>query len=842
LNPCKLSELSNQIATYPLFQIELVKEEHTMSSLLQDLHYAFRQLRRSPGFAFTVVLTLALGVGVATAVFCVIDAVILRPLPFANPGKIVAVDTRAQSGYTQPASWPSYQDERAQASAFAALAGFINYFKATVETPAAGPVALNSVRGTDNFFEVFGVQPLLGRGFLPGEEQEGKNNIAVLSYDVWQTYFGGDRAILNKAVKVDGTNFTVVGVMPAGFRFPLDTHNAIYMPMRLDQAWMRGRGNHWLQTVGRIKDGVSSEQAQADINHVFSNLGRTYADTDGGRTVRLQPLAESVTGKSKGPLWTLLGAVLAVLAIGCVNVAGLLLARGVKREREMAMRTAIGAGRARLLRQMLTEGLLLALAGAAGGIVLAWAMLELMRGFLIKALARGADIHLDWSVLAAAVAVAVLSSLAASLYPALRLSGIDPNRALKAGGNAGTGRGQYRLRSSFVITQVALTLVLLVVAGLLVRVVTRYRNTDLGFDPSHIFAVKLNLSRARYQGRDVLSSFYKPLEERVSHLPGVKAAGFNTLLPIEQWGSNGDTHIAGQPPNPPQQEMLAEQRIVSAGYFNVMGTVLHGGRNLTASLDNANSTAPTVIVNDAFVRKFIPNGLDPVAQRIDEDKDQGKWTRIVGVASNVRQDIYQPALAERDWLMDEIPPAERADTFSTMVLMVRTAGDPVQAIPAVRAAVHDLDPTIPFDDPRTMTEIVSEQLVFERMESWLFGIFASLALLLAMVGLYGLISHEVEQSSRDIGVRMALGSTRAGILAMVLRRVAVMLVLGAGVGLALTVAAQKLIGVVIYFDAQKEAGGFLLLALLLIAAGLLAALIPTTRAASIEPMQALRSE
>ena len=813
-----------------------------MNTLVQDVRFALRQLRKSPGFALTAVLTLALSVGVATAVFCVIDAVILRPLPYAHPEKIVVVSGHSQSGYQQPASWPSYQDERAQASTFSALAGFINYFKATVETPGAGAAALESVRGTDNFFQVFSVQPLLGRTFLNGEDQDGKNNIVVLSYDVWRSYFNGDRGILNKTVKVDGANFTVIGVMPAGFRFPLGAHNAIYMPMRLDQRWMSGRGNHWLQTVGRVKDGISNGQAQADMTHVFENLGRAYPDTDGGRTVHLQLLAESVTGKSKGPLWTLLGAVLAVLLIGCVNVAGLLLARAVKREREMAMRVAIGAGRSRLARQVLTEGLLLALLGAAGGVLLAWTLLGGMRAFLIKALARGADIHLNWMVLAAAIAVAVVVSLVASLIPALHLSGIDPNRALKAGGSAGTGRGQYRLRSGFVITQVALTLVLLVVAGLLIRVVTRYRNTDLGFDPAHIFAVKLNLSRARYQGRDMLVSFYKPLEERVSHLPGVKASGFNTLLPIEQSGSNGDTHIAGQPPNPPQQEMLAEQRIVSAGYFEVMGTTLHDGRSLTASLDNASVGAPTVIVNDAFVRKFIPNGLDPVMQRIDDDKNQEKWTRIVGVTSNVRQDIYEPPLAERDWLMDEIPPAERTDTFSSMVLMVRTAGDPALVIPAVRAAVHDLDPTIPFDNPRTMTEVVSETLVFERMESWLFGIFAGLALLLALVGLYGLISNEVEQSSRDIGVRMALGATRPGILAMVLKRVAWMLGAGVAAGLVLTLFARKLIGMVIYFDAQKEAGGFLLLALLLIVAGLVSALIPAARAASIEPMQALRSE
>jgi putative ABC transport system permease protein len=810
--------------------------------LLQDLSYALRQLRRAPGFAFTVVLTLALSVGVATAVFCVIDTVILRPLPYAQPERIVSVEGQSRSGYTQTASWPSYQDERAQAHAFAALAGYIHFSKIALETQSGESVLLSSVRGTDNFFEVFGVQPLLGRTFLPGEEKDGKNDIAVLSYEVWQSHFGGDRRALNRAIKLDGRTFTVIGVMPAGFRFPLGTRNAIYVPMHLDQAWMNGRGNHWLQTVGRLKDGMTEAQARADLKQVFGNLARAYPDTDAGRTVRIEPLAESVSGTTRGPLWTLLGAVLAVLAIGCVNIAGLLLARGIKREREMAMRVAIGAGRRRLLGQMLTEGVLLAILGAAGGVILASTMLDLMRAFLIKALARGADIHMNWTVLTAAIAVAVVASLAASLYPALRLSGIDPNRALRGGGSAGTGRGQHQLRSAFVITQVALTLVLLVVSGLLIRVVTRYRHADLGFDPAHILAVHLNLSRDRYQGRDMQGSFYQLLEDRVDHLHGVKAAGLINLLPIEIYGSNSEIHIAGQPPNPPNQITLAENRIVSTGYFDVMGIELHGGRRLSPSLDRPENAASTIVVNDAFVSKFIPTGLDPTVQRLDDDAKQEKWTRIVGVVGNVRQSIYEPAMPERNWLMDEIDPKVRSEIFSSMFLVVRTAGDPKNVIPAVRSAVHELDPTVPFAEPETMAEVVSDTLVFERMESWLFGIFAALALALALVGLYGLVSHEVEQATRDIGVRMALGATRNRILGMVLKRVAWMLGAGTGVGMVLTFVVRKVIGMVIYFEAQKEAGGFLLVALLLVTAGLLAALIPAARAASVEPMQALRAE
>ena len=809
--------------------------------LLEDFRYAMRQLRRAPGFAFTVVLTLALSVGVATAVFSVIDAVVLQPLPYANPDRIVSIESTSPSGYSQPTSWPSLQDERAQAHAFAALAGFSNYAKVTVETPSGSPVSLSGVRSTDNFFQVFGVHPILGRTFLPGEQQQGNNDVAVLSYDVWQTDFSGDRDVLNRPVKLDGRAYTIIGVMPAGFRFPLNVSNAIYVPQHLDQPWMNGRPNHWLQTVARVKDGVTIEQAQTDLGHVFTDLGRTYADTDAGRTVRIEPLGEAVTGKTKGPLWTLLGAVLAVLAIGCVNIAGLLLARGVKREREMAMRVALGAGTSRLLSQVFTEGMVLASLGAAGGIVLAIVMLSLMRAFLVKALSRGADIHMNWTVLAASICLAVLASLAASVFPALGLSGIDPNRALKAGGSAGTGRGQHRLRSGFVVAQVALTLVLLVVAGMLVKMVTGYLHTDFGFDPAHTLAVEINLSPDRYRGRNMQDSFYSQLEQRASHLPGVNAAGLIDLLPIEIYGSNSDVHVAGQPPNPPNREMQAENRIVSAGYFDVMGVRLNRGRKLTPSLDRLGNGS-TIVVNDAFVSKFIPAGLDPTSQRLDDQQEPENWTRIVGVTGNVRQSVYRPPLAECDWLMDEIGPKVRNDIFAHMFLLVRTSGDPTEIEAPLGRIMHDLDPTVPFDQPRTMAEVVSETLVFERMESWLFGIFAGLALALALVGLYGLVSHEVEQATRDIGVRMALGATRNRILGMVLGRVALMLLAGAAVGLVLTVFARKLIGMVIYFEAQKAAGEFILLALLVMIAGLLAAVIPAARAASIEPIEALRSE
>jgi putative ABC transport system permease protein len=812
-----------------------------VETLLQDLGYALRQVRKSPGFALTLVLTLALSVGVATAVFCVIDNVILRPLPYEHPDRIVSVESRSRSGYNQPASWPSYIDERAQAQSFSALAGYADYNKVTVETPSGGPMLLDNVRSSDNLFDVFGVRPFLGRTYLPGEQADTKAYVAVLGYDLWQRYFGGDPRVVGRPIKLDGENYTVIGVMPAGFRFPIYKRNAVYTPLFIDKSWMKGRGNHWLRTIALLKDGVTVEQAQSDLSHVFSNLAKAYS-TDEGRTVKLARLADAVDQQAQGPLWILLVAVLAVLAIGCVNVAGLLLARGVKREREMAMRTAVGAGRARLVRQVLTESMLLAILGGAGGIALAAMMLDLMRTFLIHALARGADIHLNWTVLGVSVALAVVASLAASLYPALRMSCSDPNRVLKTGGGAGTERSQHRLRSGFIVSQVALTLVLVVVSALLIRMVTRYRHADLGFDAAHILSLQLDLSPARYQDRDIIADFYQPLFNRVAEIPAVRAVGVINLLPIKEWGSNSDIHIAGQPPYPPHQEMLAEGRMVSTGYFDVFGISLRRGRMLSPTLDRPDNPSSAVVVNERFVRKFVPDKLDPVVQRIDDADEEAHWTRIVGVTGNIRQDIYSPPLAERDWLMDAVPVKDRGEQLSGMFLVLRTVGDPSAAISPLRGILQQIDPTVPFDEPETMTQVVSETLVFERMETWLFAIFAGLALLLAMIGLYGLVSHEVELARRDIGVRMALGATRKRILTMVIGRVARMLALGCAAGIVLTVLVEKVIGMVIYFEAERELGGFVMLALALGAVGLLAALAPASRAASIDPMHALRAE
>jgi predicted permease len=790
-----------------------------------------------------VIFTLALSVGVATSVFSVFDAVLLRPLPFQRPERIMRVQGYSPSGYQQPESWPAYLDERAQVRSFNALAAFLFWKDLAAETPN-GPTAIASVRTSDNFFDVFGVHPLLGRTFLPGEQAEGKNNLAVLSAGAWKKYFNSASSVVGSTVRLDGHACQIIGVMPDDFRFPLSARNAIYVPLRItDTGDLSARGSHSFSLAGRLRDGVTMQQAQAEISQIYSNLGNAWPDTDGGRKAKIDMLSVAETREPQKPLHLLLGAVFALLAVGGINLAGLFLMRGLQREHEMALRVAIGAQRGRLVRQMMTEGLLYAGVGGAAGILVSMSLLRVMQSFIEHAFRRGTDIDLNYSVLAFCFLIACGVSLLASLYPALRAAMANPNSALRAGCRSGTRREENRLRSMFVMVQVALTMVLVVVAGMLMRQVISYRNADIGFDPARIGAADIQVPLARYDGRGIVTAFYRPLLERVSHIPGIQAVGVINMIPIEMWGMNEDIHIAGQPPTPKNVEKLAEMRFVSTGYFDVFGLNLHGGRKLDPSLDKASNVTSIAVANDAFVQEFLPNGYGASIPRIDDsDKDETK-TQLIGVMSNLRQTFDAPKpKAEFDYLIDELDDPQRNPNLSNMGLVWRTSGDPMQALAAIRNAVREVDATVPLTDARTMTDVVSEAIVMQRMMSWLFGIFAVLALTLALAGIYGLVGFEVERSTRDIGVRMALGASRLAILGGVLKRIAWMLGSGIAAGLLLTFVAQKIIGMVIYFDAPKEAGNLLLLALLLMTAGLAAAFLPARRAASIEPMQALRAE
>jgi putative ABC transport system permease protein len=820
------------------------------ASTVQDIRFALRQLYRSPGFAIIAVLTLSLGIGASAAIFNVIDAVLLRPLPYAHQDRLVLPIMTSRTGDTEPASYLSYLDERAQLRTFDVVAAFPNFSTINLEGPN-GPASLKVVKSSDNFFDVFGVQPLLGRTYLPGEDQPGKDDVTVLSYEVWQSNFGGQADAVGKVVQLDGKPYTVIGVMPAGFRFPLEARGAIYTPLHMNPTWAKSRGMHWIRTIGRLKEGVSREQARADLVRVMADLGRAYPEQEGGHSVaQLLPLDIAVNSVDRfgtktlaGPLGTLALAVLALLGIACVNVAGLLMARGVQREREMALRAAVGASRMRLVRQLISESLALCVAGLAGGVIVGWAVLHAMSLFLVQAMSRGAEIHLNLTVVAAAAGLSLLTSVLASLAPALRLSGTDPNRALRAGGRAaGTGRGQHRLRYAFVVTQVALSLVLLVVSGLLLKNLQGLLQTEIGIDPGAILTTRIDLSKGRYEGRDPVQNFYQPLLEKIQHLPGVQGAGVIDLLPVESWGDGFGVHITGQPPYPPNQDMGAETRFVSAGYFNAMGIRLMRGRPLSPALDKADNPAGSMVVNEAFQKKFFSNGGDPVGAHIDDAPKSELKSGIVGVVTNVRQSLREPQMAEMDWLIDEIDPKERLNNLNSMTLVVGSNGDLDALIPSLRNAVHEIDPTVPFKTPVTMTQVMSDALMLERLEGWLFGIFAAFALLLAVIGLYGLVNHEVELRTREIGIRMALGSTRLRIIRLVLGNVALLLATGLGVGWLLTLTLRKVLSAVVEMHAEHD---FILLAGLTIGLaviGILASLIPARRAASVEPVLALRNE
>ena len=807
-----------------------------MSTMLHDFRHGLRLMQRNAGFSITAVLTLGLTIGISTVVFSVIDAVLIRPLPYDHPDRIYSLQTWSQHGYTQPASYSEYLDWRRENHVFAELAAFNSYGSANVEGPL-GAVALPRVMATDNFFEVFGISPMLGRTFAHGEDQPAKNDVAVLSYEIWQQNFGGQENAIGQTIKIDAQPYTVIGVMPAGFRYPINIRDAIYTPMNLTKDLAESRGTHWLPTVGRLRVNVGREQAQADMNRVLDDVGRAYPEESKGRRMQLRPLAASINETTTQPLQVLSMAVLCLLAIGCVNIAGLLLVRGVKREREIALRAAIGASQGQLVRQILNESVLLGFLGAICGTLFAYGLLEGIRKLLVTAIARGAEVHMDKNVLLVALFLALVTSLLAGTLPALRASIVAPNVALKSGGSAGTGRTQHRLRASFVITQVALALVLLVTSGLLLRALSSLRNADLGFTLDGLMGTEIDLSRKAYEGRDIVAAFDQPMLERVKSVPGVRAAGLVGILPIQNWGWNSDVHVAGQPPDPPNAERLAETRPVTPGYFDAFGIALVRGRLLDDKIDTRTSQ-PVVVVNEAFVKKFLPNGEDPIGKYIE----WGPKPMIVGVARSIRQNIYEPPLAEMDLPVSQASPQDALQYFSSIQLVVRSDVPSSSVVPSLRRIFHDLDPGLPFRQPLTMREVVADALVLNRLENWLFGSFAVLAVLLALVGLYGLVSHEVELSTRDIGVRMALGATRLSVLGSVYRRVALMLCGGVVAGLLITKTVQKVIETVVTIRGAADTAVIFCLAGALFIAGLVAVLWPAKRATSVDPMVALRYE
>ena len=807
-----------------------------MLGMFQDIRYSVRQLRKAPGFSAAVIITITLTISCTVAIFSVLYAVLINPLPYSHPERIVALQVRTPQGYTRPTSYPDYQDWRRMNESLSSVAGYNAVGNINFEGPN-GPVALHLVSTTDNFFDVFAVRPLLGRTFAPGEDQPGRNDVVVLSYEVWQQFFAGRTSVTDETVKLNGRPHVVVGVMPAGFRFPISEANTVYTPIHPTLQQQDARGNYWLMAVARLKDGFSLQQSEADMTRVLGYLSQTYSNSRNAR-MNLVDMNTFVTGEARNSMQLLFYAMLALLAIGCVNVAGLLLIRGVRRDRELALRSALGAGKWRVVRQILTEALIYGAFGTVLGALLGYGLLQVTHILLAAALPRGREVGLNWEVLTASVVASLGITVLASLVPVWRVSQSSPNVRIRAGGNAGTGRGQHRLRTAFVVTQFALGLTLLVVSGILLITLGKLRNTDLGFSPASVLTAELNLSPDRYAGRNVVADFYYPLLDQVKAIPGVEAAGLIQMLPIHSWGWNVEVRLKGSAAATlPAAEQLAEYRIVSPGYFQAFQDRLVRGRLIDSDLDSPTSQ-PVVVVNEAFVKKFIPAGEDPIGRELDDDQQ----SRIVGVVRNIRQNIYQPPLAEIDYAISQIPGKETLRVAGRMHLVIRTSRDPKSVIGDLRRTFQGVDSTLPFRTPETMSEVISETLIFERLENWLFGSFAAVAVLLAVVGLCGLIGHEVEMSTRDIGLRMALGATRRRILGDVYQRVGIMVALGLVMGLLLTAIVKRYFESVVRIQVHQDAGYIIGIALFLALLGFSAVLFPALRAANVEPVEALRDE
>lgn len=799
--------------------------------------HAVRQFRKAPGFSLTVIATLALTVSLATTVFSVLDTMFLRPLPYHQPDRLFSLRTISPQGYTQPASYPELVDWRRHAAPISNVAAYSGVLADVNAELNGAAVSLHSVATTENFFEVLGAKPLLGRTFEPGEEDSGRGFVAVLSHEVWHDLFGARPDAIGEKIKLDGHPYTVIGVMPEGFRFPINRTGAIYFPLEMSRNQREARGNHWLWTIARLGDGVSREQAQSRLDQVFTHLGEVYPDSK-GRKAQLIDLQTATVGNSAPALHLLLYGVIALVAIGCVNLAGLLFARGVGLEQEIAIRSALGAGRARLIARLLSDNLVQAIAGGALGLLLADLLIGATRLLLSSSLSRGAEVRLNATVLIVSLAVSILTSLLAGLWPALRLSASGAANPLRAGNRAGMDRGQHRLRAAFVCVQVALALVLLVTSGLVFRELLRLQHADFGFDPSHILAAEIDLSPGTYEKTDVVTGFYNPLLERVAAVPAVRAAGLIQLVPIQSWGWNSDVRIAGQPPPPPNEERLAEYRMVTPGYYQAFGIRLLKGRLLDAKIDTPTSQR-VMVVNQRFVDLYIPSGLDPLGQGIMDGSDK---VIIVGVVSNIRQTVFQRALAEMDMPISQIPPEVRNQYISSMRLVLSTAGAPQTVIPDLRALFAGLDRTLPFRTPQSMEEIVAEALTFERLENWAFSSFAALALVLALIGLYGLISHEVELARRDLGIRIALGASRGQMFSLVYARVGAMLAIGVSGGILATWAARRLIATVVPIHESSDAQTIALLVVIFAFVSLAAAFLPARRAATVDPMSSLRAD
>jgi predicted permease len=830
-----------------------------LEALWADARYALRQMRRSPGYAAGVVGTLALGIGAAAAMFTVVDHVLLRPTMYRDAGRLVALqETNGTSTtFTWPAPWLDIADWRAQSRSFSEIAYSSNVARRftlgrSYLVGQSTALEVGAQRVSANLFTTLGVQPELGRGFSDQTESATANANAgeiVLSDAIWRQVFGGDRNILGKAVRINDTTYTVAGVMPPGFRYPVSDASApqVWVSDQLSSDDMSGRQFKALQftVLARLRPGVSVASAQAEMTLIQKRVAAEYTDETLRKdhsAIRVLPYSEMlVSGDVRRSLVELLGASGVLWLIALVNAASLMLARGSARQREMAMRGALGASRMRLMQQMLVEATLLSAAAGALGIGLALGLVKLLAHELSQALPLPAPATVDGWVLPALVAMTAVSALLSAVWPALLAARAPIEPALRQGGvQAGTGRRQNRLRGALVVAEISMSLVLLVVCGLLLRSIYALRHVDPGFRTDHIVVVNLAIPSYRFDGQNLTQALYEPLLERVQRVSGVESAGLITQVPL------GKTFVLHLEMQLSGRSVMAFMKAVSPEMQKVFGFQMAAGRYFGPQ-DTAGSE-PVLVVNQAFARAFSPDKQDPAAVVGQQMMSLRKNVpfHVIGVLDDERQrTVAEPATPEIEIAIPQITPESgfyQPIEGVAMDLAVRTSRPTAEMIPALRAMLRQASPELENATITTMDQIAEDSYGSQRLAAHLLEVFGGAALLLCLAGLYALLAYVVTQRTREMGVRIALGATRGSLLGLVLRQAAAMLLVGVAVGAGLALAAGRLVSGFLYGVSAHDGWTLAGAAVLLLAGGLLAAYLPARRAANANPMEALRAE
>ena len=800
---------------------------------MTDLQYAFRMLLKSPSFSLIAILTLALGIGANSAIFSVIDTVLLRPLPFQKPNELAMLWSAPDGGTGREThSFPDYEDFRAQAKSFSALSAYVQ--ASTVLSANGDPIGLEGIAATSDIFSVLGVAPLLGRAYTRAEDAPAAR-VVVLTYETWQRYFNGDPKIIGRQVRLALNLYTVIGVMPRGFQFPVSTRSEYLTPLQpLVASAMKVRGAHFFRVLGRLQPGITPQQASAEASAIAARLEKEYPGTNKDRSARVVSFHQDLVGDVRPALLVILAAVFLVLLIACANVANLLLARATARQREIAIRTALGASRARLVRQLLAEGLLLALLGAAGGLLLAWWSVDLLRTFGPPDLPRLSELQINAPVGFFTLIVAVASTLLFALVPALQVTRPDVNAALQEGNRGGARPESHRLRGVLVIAQVALSLLLLAGAGLLIKSFANLNATDPGLDPTRVLTADFVLPRGKYPEPDQQRQFFQRFLPQLAALPGIESIGAAAPLPFSDNDSANSFWIAGRPDPGPGNHPDASNLTVAGEYFRTLRIPLLAGRFFDRR--DTKDASRVVIVNEALVQKFFPNA-NPLGQHLLIDQDETLSVEIVGVVGSSRHDSLAVAPKPEYYLPLEQEP--RRD----MPLVLRTSAENLSGLQAsLRRLIQGMDRDVFVPELIPLKQMIGGTLAQPRFNMMLLGGFAALAMLLAAIGIYGVIAYSVAQRTREIGIRMALGAQRADVLKMILRQSMIIIGVGLTIGLVGAFALTRWMGSLLYGVSAHDLSihGFVLM--VLAGAGLIASYIPARRAMAVDPMVALRYE